>query len=118
MILIFSWYEDSRVLEGTSADGPPPDPFQLEQDTDRLSLLLTELRRLPSDQHERVISSGFRDLLLADNFLYLMKKADRTEMDFETRQLYKKLTDKAILLIAEVGALVNFNIKYKELQLI
>eukprot|EP01035_Chromulina_nebulosa_P021336 gene21336-27642_t len=50
---------------------------------------------------------GYRDLLLADNFLYMMKKAEKVVMDTENRNLYRKLTEKAICLIAEVGALMQ-----------
>jgi hypothetical protein len=41
-----------------------------------------------------------------------MKQAEKAVMETESRQLYRKLTEKAIGLIAEVGALVTIMLIY------
>jgi hypothetical protein len=96
--------QQKESLDETAA----PDPLTLEADGHRLRLLMSELKRYPPETHERIVMDGYRDLLLGDNFLFLLKRAEAAPSEAENRPLYRMLTDKAIVLISEVGSLVRF----------
>ena len=84
-----------------------PSPTHLPIDSQRLDTLLTELRRSAPEMHDRILMDGYRDLFLSDNFLFLMQEAERDVTDTRDRLLYRKLTDTALQLLADVGSLVS-----------
>ena len=72
----------------------PPDQKNLENDERNLFVLITELERTDFMLHESILDS-YRDFLLCDNFLYLMKNANvSTAHTYETRLLYSAMTNK------------------------
>ena len=74
----------------------PPDQKNLENDGRNLFVLITELERTDFMLHESILDS-YRDFLLCDNFLYLMKNANTsTTLSYETRLLYSAMTNKVI----------------------
>lgn len=74
----------------------PPDQKNLENDERNLFVLITELERTDFMLHESILDS-YRDFLLCDNFLYLMKSANTsTTLSYETRLLYSAMTNKVI----------------------
>ena len=76
----------------------PPDQKNLENDERNLFVLITELERTDFMLHESILDS-YRDFLLCDNFLYLMKNANvSTAHTYETRLLYSTMTNKVTLL--------------------
>lgn len=76
----------------------PPDQKSLENDERNLFVLITELERTDFMLHESILDS-YRDFLLCDNFLYLMKNANTsTTLSYETRLLYSAMTNKVIQL--------------------
>jgi hypothetical protein len=93
--------------EGYNADpASPPDPPGYSLDQQRLSTLLTELSRTPAEMHDSIIGS-YRELLLSENMLYLLKCANATSVEPQERKFYQKITEKTITLTAELGALVK-----------
>jgi hypothetical protein len=83
-----------------------PDPPGYSLDQQRLSTLLTELSRTPAEIHDSIIDS-YRELLLSENMLYLLKCANATSVELQERKFYQKITEKTITLTAELGALVK-----------
>ena len=76
----------------------PPDQKNLENDERNLFVLITELERTDFMLHESILDS-YRDFLLCDNFLYLMKNANvSTTHTYETRLLYSAMTNKVTLM--------------------
>lgn len=74
----------------------PPDQKNLENDERNLFVLITELERTDFMLHESILDS-YRDFLLCDNFLYLMKNANAsTTLSYETRLLYSAMTNKVL----------------------
>ena len=74
----------------------PPDQKNLENDERNLFVLITELERTDFMLHESILDS-YRDFLICDNFLYLMKNANTsTTLTFETRLLYSAMTNKVL----------------------
>ena len=72
----------------------PPDIKNLEIDQQNLFVLVTELNRTDFMLHENILDS-YRDFLLCDNFLYLMREANTsTVLTYETRVLYSSMTKK------------------------
>ena len=72
----------------------PPDIKNLENDERNLFVLLTELNRTDFMMHESILDS-YRDFLLCDNFLYLMKQANSSTVHtYETRLMFSTLTNK------------------------
>ena len=72
----------------------PPDIKNLEVDQRNLFVLVTELNRTDFMMHESILDS-YRDFLLCDNFLYLMREANTsTTLTYETRVLYSSMTKK------------------------
>ena len=72
----------------------PPDMKNLEIDQQNLFVLVTELNRTDFMLHENILDS-YRDFLLCDNFLYLMREANTsTVLTYETRVLYSSMTKK------------------------
>lgn len=94
----------------------PPSPSSLDLDMTRLNMLVVELNRTDSNLHEMIVDS-YKDVLLCDNFLYMIRQANQTEYDSQTRLVYKQITDRATTLIAEVGALAKTE-SVRHLQLI
>ena len=84
----------------------PPKPQELEANTNTLKMLLTELGRAPEEMHDSVLD-GFKDLYLADNFLYLVRTANETMTDGAARMNFAKITKRASSVIADLGALVQ-----------
>ena len=71
-----------------------PDLKNLEIDERNLFVLITELNRTDFMMHESILDS-YRDFLLCDNFLYLMKKENvSTVHPYETRLLFGAMTTK------------------------
>ena len=103
-------------LAKTAAKLTPPSPSSLALDTTRLNMLVVELNRTDSDLHEMILDS-YKDVLLCDNFLFMLRQANQTEYDTKTRLVYKQITDKATTLAAEVGALAKTE-SVRHLQLI
>ena len=65
--------------------GPPPNPLTLESDQGKLDRLMIELERSDVMMHDNIIDS-YRDLMLSDNFLFLMKQTNQMpEHSYETR---------------------------------
>ena len=92
--------------ERMEAVAVPPDPDSLPLEQQRLALLLTELNRTDFELHDTILEAN-RDLLLSDNFLYLMQNANQTVTSFPDRFMYKRLVDKSIELHAELGLLIR-----------
>jgi len=84
----------------------PPDVVTYDLDKQRMNMLITELNRTAVEMHDTVID-GYRDLLLSDNCLFLLRLANQTTFEWDLRQLYRKITEKSIYLTAELGALVK-----------
>jgi hypothetical protein len=84
----------------------PPDPKTFALDQQRLYVLLTELNRTAAELQDGVID-GYRDLLLSENMLFLLKRANITTFDYNQRIFYQKITEKTIALTTELGALVK-----------
>lgn len=84
----------------------PPDPASYELDQHRLSVLLIELNRTAVEMQDRVVDS-YRDLLLSENILYLLRDANASTFEWDTRQLLKKITEKSIELTTELAALIK-----------
>jgi hypothetical protein len=84
----------------------PPDIVTYDLDKQRMNMLITELNRTAVEMHDTVID-GYRDLLLSDNCLFLLRLANQTTFEWDLRQLYRKITEKSIYLTAELGALVK-----------
>eukprot|EP00981_Chlorochromonas_danica_P006576 scaffold1435_cov162-Ochromonas_danica.AAC.10 len=78
--------------------------YQLDER--RLAFLVQELNRTSPDVYGLILD-GNRDLLLSDNFLYLLKKANATETQSKTRSLYKLITDKTTSLYNELMLLME-----------
>jgi hypothetical protein len=75
-----------------------PDLKNLEIDERNLLVLMTELNRTDHMMHESILDS-YRDFLLCDNFLYLMKEANTSNIHpYETRLLFSTMTKKVIRL--------------------
>ena len=75
-----------------------PDLKNLEIDERNLFILMTELNRTDHMMHESILDS-YRDFLLCDNFLYLMKEANTSTIHpYETRLLFSTMTKKVIRL--------------------
>lgn len=72
----------------------PPDIVNIENDERNLFVLLTELNRTDFMMHESILDS-YRDFLLCDNFLYLMKNANvSTVHTYDVRVLFSAMTKK------------------------
>lgn len=84
----------------------PPDVITYDLDKQRMNMLVAELNRTAVEMHDTVID-GYRDLLLSDNCLFLLRLANQTTFEWDLRQLYRKITEKSIYLTAELGALVK-----------
>jgi hypothetical protein len=84
----------------------PPNAETLDSDKGKLAVLLTELNRTDEFLHDNIIDS-YRDLLLSDNFLYLLRQANKTTASYRERLLYGKMANKAVTVVAELGALVK-----------
>jgi hypothetical protein len=103
-------------LATSAAKLTPPSPSSLELDMTRLNMLIVELNRTDTDLHEMILDS-YKDVLLCDNFLYMLRQANQTENDSSIRLVYKQLAEKATTLTAEVGALAKTE-SVRHLQLI
>lgn len=73
---------------------------------ERLYMLIGEMKRSDSEMHPLILD-GFRDLLLSDYFLLLMKEANDHETEMSTRLLYRQIIEKSILLHTEVAMLMK-----------
>ena len=81
----------------------PQDDDTLDIDRQKLSILLMELQRADIMMYDTILD-GFRDLLLSENLLYLLKEASKNEFeDQQIRNLYSKISNKAMYLTAELG---------------
>lgn len=111
------------IFEGPPITAPPPssimgqqlqaakrenpiDPATIGNDEKRLSMLLGELARSPVDVHPLVLDS-YRDLLLSNNILHLLRRGNQSETDYQTRQIYAKITGKAFELTTELSLLAK-----------
>jgi hypothetical protein len=84
----------------------PPDTKVYVTDLNRMQLLLNELRNNPEERHSTIIDS-FKELLLCDNFLFIMKELNATQTDSNVRSLCAKVVDAAKVITAELGALAK-----------
>lgn len=84
----------------------PPNPSTLDKDDRTLKLLVNELQRLPTERHGEVLAS-YKDLLLSENLLYLLRRDNDSVREEGKRAVYKKITDTAQEVLLEVGALVK-----------
>ena len=89
-----------------AGDTMPEDVAAYPMDLRRMQLLLNELKNSPMEMHGTILGS-FKDLLLAENFLYIMKQLNSTQNDAVTRQLCGKIVESAKQLTAELGALAK-----------
>jgi hypothetical protein len=94
----------SGVVQGEMLKAP--DLEALDTDKTKLFVLIKELNRTDEFMHDSIIDS-YRDLLLADNFLYLLRQANKTTASYSERLLYGKVANKAMAVVAELGALVK-----------
>ena len=86
----------------------PPDIKNLENDERNLFVLLTELNRTDFMMHESILDS-YRDFLLCDNFLFLMKQANSSTVHtYETRLMFSTLTNKVRTCVQIYTKLLNF----------
>ena len=83
-----------------------PDRFTLRRDINRLELLISDLGRLPGEMHGEVLDS-FKDLMLADNFLFLLKAANVTVRDEPTRRVLGVIASRASDLALDLGMLIK-----------
>lgn len=83
-----------------------PDLTTIQKDERSLELLVSELLRLPQERHADVLSA-YKDVLLSDNLTFLLRRINDEEFDYETRQVYKKITDAAQTVLQELSALVG-----------
>ena len=81
-------------------------PATLRRDTNSLELLVTDLTRLPAEMHDDVLEA-FRDLLLSDNFLFLLKAANATVSDGGSRRALGRIATRSSELTLELGLLVR-----------
>ena len=81
-------------------------PATLRRDTNSLELLVTDLTRLPAEMHDDVFEA-FRDLLLSDNFLFLLKAANATVSDGGSRRALGRIATRSSELTLELGLLVR-----------
>eukprot|EP01041_Mallomonas_annulata_P002918 gene2918-5731_t len=84
----------------------PPKPIELDMDLRRMDFLISELDRSDEIMHENILN-GFRDVLLCENFLYIMKERNKLITENKIRLLYAKITKKATELNMELGKLVK-----------
>ena len=84
----------------------PPNPDAVEENTRSLKLLVTELSRQPEEMHSNILDS-FTDLMLGDNFLYILKTANETVSDGKTRKVFSKIVSKTAQLTSQLGVLVS-----------
>ena len=94
----------------------PPNPDTIEENTRSLKLLVTELSRQPEEMHSNILDS-FSDLLLGDNFLYILKTANETVNDGKTRKIFSKIVSKTVQLTSQLGMLVSRE-SYRHLETI
>ena len=104
----------------------PPDPKTIDLDTKRLELLINDLllastSATDSDTHgksniqvnDEMIIESYNDLLLSNNFLYLLQLCNKTEINYSKRLLYSKLITKSIQLNNKLINLIQIeSIKY------
>jgi len=69
-------------------------------------LIILRRNKILLEIHELVLDS-YKDLLLSNSFLYIMKNLNETEYDDTTRKLCFKIVNKAQLLNSELGALAK-----------
>ena len=84
----------------------PPSIATYAMDLNKIELLLSELRKNAEEMHTSIIDA-FRDVLLSDNFLFIMKQLNSSQSDVYTRLLCKKIIEAGTTLIAELGALAK-----------
>ncbi len=82
----------------------PPDRTQYDLDNLRLETLITTLNETAPELHDLVID-GHRDLLLSENILFLLKRAQASTDSMKVRLLYKKIAERASSLVMELGML-------------
>lgn len=86
-----------------------PDPLSVDSDTAKLDFLLMELERLPAEMHEQVLE-GYRDLLLSDNVLFLLRRASSDadpSVPEGRRGLLRQLVEKSLSLQLQLAALLK-----------
>jgi hypothetical protein len=96
----------AQIESLSSSTLPASDPATIEVDIQRLSLLMNELQRAPSDMQDEIIES-YRDLLLSGNMIYLLLQANRTEQSYDNRLLYSKISQQAAKFSLELVSLMN-----------
>jgi len=84
----------------------PPDVANYERDNLRMSNLIQTLNQTQPEMHDLVIDS-YRDLLLSENIMFLLRRAQVTVESMEERQFFKKITDKTVSLVTELSILVK-----------
>lgn len=84
----------------------PPDVTTYAEDLQRMQFLISELVNSPEEVHTDILDS-FRDVLLCDNLVFIMRQLNATQSDWKTRQTCMKIVDSAKLLTAELGVLAK-----------
>lgn len=96
--------EGQRRLEATLLF--PPKQENYASDLQKIEFLLNELKNNVDEMHPTILDS-FKDALLADNFLFIMKQLNATQTDGRVRTLCTKIVDAAKVLTAELGVLAK-----------
>lgn len=78
----------------------------LECDRNRLLLLVNELSRAPVDLTDMVLDA-YRDLMLSDNMVYLLKEQNEKCRDLETRKIYSKIATKTSQMVSQLSLLAK-----------
>jgi methyl coenzyme M reductase gamma subunit len=87
-------------------DRGAPAPKDLDTDKAKLLSACAALDRAPFEMHANILDA-YKDLLLSDNFLFLMAEANVTSSDATRRVYYKNMIDRSIELTLEVGELAR-----------
>lgn len=104
--LVISSNAPQNSLEGQKIFLLPANTETIELDQVRLRFLTEELMRSDELLHDAILD-GFRDVLLCDNFVYIMKELNRTCNIYSERLIYNKIVKKATELSLELGELLK-----------
>ena len=93
-----------KEIAGNYDPNRPPDRIQYDLDNLRLETLITTLNETAPELHDMVID-GHRDLLLSENILFLLKRAQASTDSMKVRLFYKKIAERASGLVMELNML-------------
>ena len=104
----------SRVVEAEALEAPvlnkyvlPPGPTgEYNLTAQRVDMLVRELLRADEPLHEGILG-GFKDVLLAEDFLYIMKQRNESCRDYSERAAYSKMVAYSVDLNTQLGLLVR-----------